>query len=307
MTTNFALSLSSDGIKLLQRVSDGWHLVSETELDVPDLGAALSQMRDDALALDPTGLRTKVLIPSEQIKFITLETAQTSIDDVMSALEGATPYATSDLVVDFDRNGGRTFIAAVARETLDEAEAFATQYNFAPVSFAAIPEQMTFKGEVFFGPSSIAPTLVDAAVERDDAPVAVTGTAVLPAAELPPEEVPVFTPRPRMTDPASISPPDAPEPTAEAKPDQVPTPPVVKIDTPPEQPVPAPAVTIVAEDVAEKGGFASRRSAGAAPAKPQKPAKKAKPAKEGRKEKKAAAHLPPNRRNHSAANPVSLG
>ena len=116
MTTNFALSLSFDGIRLLQRVADGWYLVGDVVLDSADLKGDLADLREKALSLDPSGLRCKILIPEEQIKYITLETAQTDINDVMEVLEGATPYAIKDLVIDFDCNGGRTFIAAVARE-----------------------------------------------------------------------------------------------------------------------------------------------------------------------------------------------
>ena len=83
MTTNFALSLSFDGIRLLQRVADGWHLVGDVVLDSADLKGDLADLREKALSLDPSGLRCKILIPEEQIKYITLETAQTDINDVM--------------------------------------------------------------------------------------------------------------------------------------------------------------------------------------------------------------------------------
>ena len=120
MTTNFALSLSFDGIRLFHRVPNGWHLVGETALDVTDLNAALAQLHAQSVRLDPSDMQVKLLIPNEQIKYLALETAQTDLADVMAALENATPYAIDELVVDFDRNGGRTYIAAVARETLQE-------------------------------------------------------------------------------------------------------------------------------------------------------------------------------------------
>ena len=91
--TNFALSLSFDGIRLSQRVPDGWHLIGETAIDVPDLNAALAELRAQALRLDQTGMQVKLLVPNEQIKYITLETAQTELGDVMGALENAMPYA----------------------------------------------------------------------------------------------------------------------------------------------------------------------------------------------------------------------
>ena len=270
MITNFALSLSFDGIRLLQRVADGWHLVSETTFDVPDLPAALAGMRKDALALDPSGLRTKILIPPEQIKYVTLDTAQSSLDDVMGALEGATPYDTKDLVVDFDRNGGRTFIAAVARETLQEAEQFAADHDFAPVCFAAIPEDMTFAGEVFFGPSNMAKTVTPDPVVRDDAAVRVIGTATLPKdapkAAAPEKPAPAMPPAD-----APAAPPVKADASAKA--------PAVKAPAVPAPAVPAPDVQ-ASKDKAPQvqaptidAGFTTTRktAAVAAPANPSAP------------------------------------
>lgn len=234
MTTNFALSLSFDGIRLLQRVADGWHFVGETELDVPDLPAALAKMRETALSLDPSGLRTKLLIPDEQIKYLTLETARTDLDDVLNALSGATPYGIDELVVDFDRSGGRTYIAAVARETLEEAEAFALDHNFNPISFAAIANPLTFQTEVFFGPTQTAIKAGGTPIVRENTLFVVTGKVDLsdPAPEEEDDDAAalLFTPRPRMATPESVVPPsptDAllPDPDAPKAPEDKLTPP----------------------------------------------------------------------------------
>tara|TARA_R110002051_G_scaffold50724_3_gene97905 strand:- start:18664 stop:21069 length:2406 start_codon:yes stop_codon:yes gene_type:complete len=310
MTTNFALSLSFDGIQLLQRADDGWLLVGKTALDVPDLGAALVVLRENAMRLSPDGMRTKLLIANEQIKYVTLETAQTSLADVQAALDGATPYAIADLVIDFDRNGGRTFIAAVARETLDEAEAFAKKYDFEPVCFAAIAEPMTFQSEVFFGPVKG----VAGKVDRDASPVVVTGIATIPAPEVvapddledePSEGVPMFESRARMAAPESVppqhvtSPPVLAVPTGAAKGPSVAKP---ETNTPsaPSKPVAlapktsetAPAITgdvgtLRPEDIAASGGFATRRKAPIVATKPQDAAKP-EAAKLTRKQKKTA-------------------
>jgi len=49
-------------------------------------------------------------------------------------------------------DGGQSHVAAVARETLDEAEAFAVEHRFHPVSFAAAPANENFEGAPHFGP-----------------------------------------------------------------------------------------------------------------------------------------------------------
>lgn len=308
MTTNFALSLSFDGIRLFQRVPDGWHIVGETALDVPDLNAALAQLHAQAMRLDPSDMQVKLLIPNEQIKYVTLETAMTDLDDVMSALENATPYAIDELVVDFDRNGGRTYIAAVARETLQEAEAFAADHGFTPAAFTAVADAMTFKSEVFFGAASGAKSAQ--ASTRDAHPFTQTGVAVIP---VDPDAAPVFTPRPRMVDPASIAPvsepavdatwpvgPDdyvlfAPRTTAQAP--SITPENFDESSNPPPVSVPAPVVTppmpetaappIQADDLAEQGGFATRRKP-VAPVVPAPDSEQQAPTPQSRKQKKAA-------------------
>ncbi len=142
MITNFALSLSFHGICLLQRAEDGWLTVGEVALDNPDLPAALADLRAQAEHLAPEGLRCKIIIPDEQLRYLTISGVPAGSERSMArvALEGATPYKVEQLSFDCVRlTDGSLSIAAVAHETLDEAEAFAMEHGFAPYSFAAIP------------------------------------------------------------------------------------------------------------------------------------------------------------------------
>lgn len=180
MTPNFALSLSVDGIRFLHRVAGGWHLVGEVALDAEDMGAALAQIRQTALALEPSGIKTKVLLPNDQIKYFTLETALSDVADIETALDGATPYALDELVYDFTKDDARTFVAAVARETLAEAEAFATGFRLNPIYFAAIPDPLSFQGEPFFGTASGVSEAESQAILREAEPVKIIGHAHLP-------------------------------------------------------------------------------------------------------------------------------
>lgn len=220
MTPNFALSLSFEGIRLLQRGSDGWLLVDEVALDDADLGAALARMKDRATQLDSSPLRTKLLIPNDQIRYLALDNPRADEDDIRASLDGATPYALDDLVFDYSRGGGRTYVAAIARETLDEAEGFAAGYGFNPVSFAAVPDAFTFVGEAFFGRTSAAATLLTdgQTIERDVDAVVVVGRAAEPEPELEPEvveEPPVA--EPEVVEEALVKPVEPVEPTEEAQ------------------------------------------------------------------------------------------
>lgn len=180
MTTNFALSLSVEGIELLHRVSRGWRRIGCADVASDTLDADLSEMREKAEAMAPEGLRTKLIIPLDQIKYTAIDSTRTSMDDIHAVLDGATPYALNELVIDCERFGGRTHIAAVASETLKEAEAFAHGHGFNPVSFVAIPEPFTFQREVFFGPSEMMPKLLgpNGKVAADQLPVMIVGTRI---------------------------------------------------------------------------------------------------------------------------------
>lgn len=180
MKPNFALSLSFDGIRLLHRVSGGWHLVGEAAFDAEDLAGELTMLRRTAQVLDPSGMRSKILIPNDQIKYLVLDTPNASDDDIRAALDGTTPYALDELAIDSSRDETSTYVAAVARETLDEALDFARQHRFQPTSFAAVPEGGSFSGEVFFGAAD--PQI---SVERDSEPVRVIGTAKSPSSAAP--------------------------------------------------------------------------------------------------------------------------
>ncbi|MBY4892572.1 hypothetical protein KUL25_07320 [Rhodobacteraceae bacterium N5(2021)] len=152
MTVNIALILSSDGIALAHRQTAGhWAMIGETALDVPDLGAALADLRGLAVEREGDGFDTLLVLPDDQILYTSL-TAPTSDPDLTAyriedGLEGLTPYAVTELEYDWRAfEEDRVKIAVVARETLDEARGFASQYGFTCKGFAAMPPMERFPG-----------------------------------------------------------------------------------------------------------------------------------------------------------------
>lgn len=193
MTPNFALSLSFEGIRLLHRVPGGWHVIGEVAPDADDLAGGLTDLRQKAMALEPGPVHTKLIIPADQIRFITIDTAQTLEEDITAALDGATPYAVDELEIDFDRTGGRTYIAAVAKETLEEAEAFAIEHKFEPVAFIAEPEPLTFRREIFFGSTDTATKNgLAEKIGRENELMAIVGSATLPEPDVVEDDAPVI-------------------------------------------------------------------------------------------------------------------
>lgn len=205
MKPNFALSLSFEGISLLHRGKNGWFPVGDVPLDAADLGAELAHLRQTAKGLEKRGLATKIVLPDDQVRYISLETGEGDDEArhaaALAAMDGATPYALEELSVCWSPDGPVTHVAAVARETLAEAEAFAEDHRFNPVCFVAIPPDGAYAGEPFFGLTRSAAE--DPALARtigpDPVAIRITqrreaATAKPPEEEAPPAEAAVPAP-----------------------------------------------------------------------------------------------------------------
>ena len=158
----FALGFAPDAVQLLRRASDIWEPQAEARFD-DDLRAELqdmSQLLRDEGAGDGSGLA--LIIPADQILYtdLTLPDASTVKGALLAALDGLTPYPPADLAVAIspaDPAPGQVVrIAAVARQTLTEAEDFAVRHGFAPDRFTADPAKTEFPTEPDFGPTLLA-------------------------------------------------------------------------------------------------------------------------------------------------------
>ena len=87
MITNFALSLSFEGIELLHRVRHGWKRVGTADVEDKNLDKALADLRAKAERLAPDGLRTKLIIPLDQIKYVAIDSSQSTLDLFVATLE----------------------------------------------------------------------------------------------------------------------------------------------------------------------------------------------------------------------------
>jgi type IV pilus biogenesis protein PilP len=171
MKPDFALSLSYDGIALLARDAEGWMVMGRVPVNAPNLKEALSDLYNQALTRSPDSVDVKLVIPEAQIKYLQLEDdgarGAAMQDRINRALEAETPYQAHELVCDWAIVERQIHVAAVARETLTQAEIFSTAHGFSPACFVAYLSE-EFEGEVFFG---AARTWTGALPERDDTPI----------------------------------------------------------------------------------------------------------------------------------------
>ncbi len=156
MKPAFALSFSATGISLHHQSDDDWFCVGEIALDAPDLKAQIRALRDKSFALE-NDLSCRVIIPQDQVRFMSANTDGLSEEDstgkVMAALTDATPYTAKELAFDTVTVDGITHVAAVTRQTLDEAREFATEHGFIPVQFSTVTDGQNFPAEPLFSTS----------------------------------------------------------------------------------------------------------------------------------------------------------
>ncbi|WP_294221176.1 hypothetical protein [uncultured Shimia sp.] len=209
MTANLALTLSFEGIGLLTRVPGGWHLLGEVGLDSPDLASDLAKLRAQAVAVEGDEFATTLVLPNDQIKYLTLPSGRMSEkkrrQQAEDALEVETPYRADQLVFDISLQGRTPQVAAVARDTLDEAEAFAVEHAFNPIGFSAIPSEDNFSNAPDFGDTARA-RAAGIKVTADKTTIVVVGTGPLPkVAPAPVVDVPAAP-----VEPASVTPQEQP-------------------------------------------------------------------------------------------------
>ncbi len=181
MKPSFALDFRDGAVALLHRTSRGWMTVGQTSFDSADLDEALSFLRSTALGLSPGRVSTKLIIPNDQIKYLSIHApgpdAAKRRKQIAAALVGRTPYDVADLVFDWWGKGDEVNVAVIARETLAEAEAFAHAHRFNPLAFVGVPENGIFQGEPWFGMTEVAGKILAEGekVDRDQDPVRIIG------------------------------------------------------------------------------------------------------------------------------------
>lgn len=159
--TDFLLHLSADALSMDQRAptsgaAAGWYNLGQADFSSSDFETQIQSLAKHP-ALDGVACAAGLILPTDQIKLIDLGHEVADASEVEAALEGQTPYEVDELAYAWLCRKGMTHIAAVARETLTEAEEFAKSYGFAPTSFLALPRGGWGLRFAFFGLTDDAP------------------------------------------------------------------------------------------------------------------------------------------------------
>jgi hypothetical protein len=172
----FALSLSFEGIGLEEYAKGASSKIAEAILDKDDFDQRISELSRKAEAMLGDGLRVALILPNEQIKFVSVACPDdadpiTINEHIQRTMDGATPYPMDELRFDHHLADGILYVAAVTLETLKESEEFAKNYGFSPLACIARTDTDTFPTEVFFGlsdaPLGLMPRLSTEEPEED--------------------------------------------------------------------------------------------------------------------------------------------
>ncbi|NHF71888.1 hypothetical protein [Paracoccus xiamenensis] len=168
---DFALGFQPDGVQLLSRNGGTWAELGRAPFD-GDLRGALSGFVQQLRAANAPGLA--LVIPGDQILYTELQLPPAASADAAlhAGLEGLTPYRVEDLAFDYAPTdaapGSMVKVAAVARQTLQEAEDFAVRHGFAPDRFVAAPQADQFPHAPDFGATELAAEWAHATEIADD-------------------------------------------------------------------------------------------------------------------------------------------
>ncbi len=137
MNARWGFDLDMSAIRLMRREGGRWQEVARENIDGPDIEDRLVAMIERIEGTNAVDL----FLPRDQILYtdVKVSGSDEAEAEIFAAMEGRTPYSLGDLVIDWvleDREIAR--VAAIARETLDEAAAFAETRGLVVTGFSSL-------------------------------------------------------------------------------------------------------------------------------------------------------------------------
>lgn len=302
MKYDFALDFTPEGVRLLKGSGDDQVVFGYVVFNDPHFDTRVEDLRKEAEEDHGGPFATALLLPHSEVLFHTMKVEEgTEITEkaIRAELDGMTPYDIDSLAYDWKTlSKTQAEIAAVARETLAEADAFAAAHGFGPGPYSTPPNPKAFRGQPNFGASD-RPMPKPAPVpepEPEPAPAPVPKAELpapkpeVPTSALPAPKTPEATPpavkedagKPVAATPTGGDTPQKPAPSS-SKPantsarTDTPTAPVAapKADPKPEASASKPEKPPLIDDFAEPNVTRSGRTDGPSDAPPpKKPAEK---------------------------------
>ena len=216
MDTLWGLDLDMSAVRLMRREGEDWVEQAVEPIDSPDIEERLEKL----IAPIEDGGPVVLFLPRDQILYTVVEVdaGRDTQAQIERAMEGRTPYTLNELSLDWQsgsRNNVR--VAAIARDTLDEAAAFAEVRNLKIAGYSTL-----FSGEDFDGPPDFDGPNTVSLDDAPEPPVAFTTArvpskppeAAIAAASVAASAKARFTPQPAKSEPTA---PDVQKPVVEVQ------------------------------------------------------------------------------------------
>lgn len=151
MTMRWGLDLDMSAVRLMRRDGDAWVEHGVEKIDSEDIEQRLERL----ITPIEDGGPVTLFLPREQILYTTVELDASAEPrtQIEKAMEGRTPYTLDELSIDWELTEKDTaLVAAIARDTLDEAAAFAEVRNLRIAGYSTLfsgddfPRQPAFDG-----------------------------------------------------------------------------------------------------------------------------------------------------------------
>lgn len=181
MNSRWGFDLNMSAVRLMRREGGHWLEIARENIDGPDIEDRLMVMVGKVDA----GAAVELFLPRDQILYtdVKIGSEASAPEEIAAAMDGRTPYGLDELEIDWVLSEpGTARVAAIAKETLDEAAAFAETRGLAVAGYSSLAEPEDFPRLPMFGdtpdPGRATPDEDTADPPEDEAAPAVTFSTV---------------------------------------------------------------------------------------------------------------------------------
>ena len=150
MSYRWGFDLDMAAVRLMRREAGRWREVAVEKIDSSDIEKRLQAMADQI----DEGAAVDVFLPRDQILYtdIGISSEEAAQGEIERAIEGMTPYTLDEVAIDWEITApGKARVAAIARETLDEAFAFAESRGRLVAGYSSLADPADFPRMPDFG------------------------------------------------------------------------------------------------------------------------------------------------------------
>ena len=150
MISLWGFDLDMSAVRLMRHEGDQWQEVARENIDGPDIEDRLIAM----VGKVRKGTAVHLFLPREQILYtdVKISSEKAARREIEAAMDGLTPYALDELEIDWVVTAPDTArVAAIAKETLGEAAAFAEMRGLSVAGYSSLADPEDFPGLPDFG------------------------------------------------------------------------------------------------------------------------------------------------------------